>query len=282
MGPEAVEVPMEPMPDLTAMRESKGIDLKVLSNTTKIRASYLEAIEKGEFHKLPEPIYTEMFIKTYAHELGIDPGIMLSRYRQHVEKKEEPVRQAGEQKKRFELPRININMPSVRTVGWVVSLVIVVAFLISFFSSYMEKKADFQQPLPDVKSTVAQSSDQQNATDQAQTPNAQTTPGDPSVQAKEGATPAAVQPAAPAAPARTSYKLAIEASETSWLNIMEDDNPPYEILLRPGERIEREASEKFTVDIGNAGGVSVYFQGKSLGSLGKSGQVVHLNLPSED
>jgi hypothetical protein len=71
----------------------------------------------------------------------------------------------------------------------------------------------------------------------------------------------------------------IEAGETTWLNIIEDDNPPYEIMLRAGERIEREASERFMIDVGNAGGVDVRFQGKSLGRLGNRGEVVHLVLP---
>ena len=31
----------------------------------------------------------------------------------------------------------------------------------------------------------------------------------------------------------------MKARELTWLRVTEDDNPPYEILLQPGEKIER-------------------------------------------
>jgi cytoskeletal protein RodZ len=75
-----------------------------------------------------------------------------------------------------------------------------------------------------------------------------------------------------------TYKVTMEAREMTWLRITADSNPPYEILLQPGEKIEREASH-FIVVIGNAGGIDIRFQGRSLGNLGNQGQVVHLTLP---
>jgi hypothetical protein len=70
----------------------------------------------------------------------------------------------------------------------------------------------------------------------------------------------------------------MEARELTWIRIKADHNPPYEILLKPGEKIEKSASQ-FMIDIGNAGGIAIEFQGKSLGNLGKQGEVVHLTLP---
>jgi hypothetical protein len=77
---------------------------------------------------------------------------------------------------------------------------------------------------------------------------------------------------------KEKYPLIMEARELTWLRIKEDHNPPYEILLQPGEKIEKSASQ-FMLDIGNAGGISVEFRGKSLGNLGIKGEVVHLSLP---
>jgi hypothetical protein len=76
-----------------------------------------------------------------------------------------------------------------------------------------------------------------------------------------------------------TLNLVIEARELSWLRITEGGNPSYQVLLKPGEKIERTASDFFLLDIGNAAGVNLIFQGNSLGSLGKQGQVVHLRLP---
>ena len=51
------------------------------------------------------------------------------------------------------------------------------------------------------------------------------------------------------------------------------------MMLKPGEVMERFASDSFNLDIGNAGGLEIAFQGQSLGTLGKRGQVIHLKLP---
>jgi hypothetical protein len=43
----------------------------------------------------------------------------------------------------------------------------------------------------------------------------------------------------------------------------------------------RNAKEFFVIDVGNAAGVNVTFLGKSLGTPGRKGQVVHLRLPQQ-
>ena len=78
---------------------------------------------------------------------------------------------------------------------------------------------------------------------------------------------------------KKTYVMEIEATELTWLKIVEDFKPNEEILMKPGETITREASKKFIVYIGNAGGVNVSFQGKPLGPLGEHGKVVRLILP---
>jgi cytoskeleton protein RodZ len=86
----------------------------------------------------------------------------------------------------------------------------------------------------------------------------------------------------PPQPAETgkkkTYNLIIEAQELTWVRIMEDQNPAFQGLLNPGDRIER-AADLFQIDLGNAGGVQLTFQGKPLGSPGKRGQVLHMRLP---
>lgn len=72
--------------------------------------------------------------------------------------------------------------------------------------------------------------------------------------------------------------LVIKATETSWLKIKIDQNPPFQVLLKPGETIKRKGGG-FVIDIGNAGGVVIHFKGKMIENLGKSGEVRHLQLP---
>ena len=68
------------------------------------------------------------------------------------------------------------------------------------------------------------------------------------------------------------------ATEETWIRIQADDKEPFQVLLKPGEKISYKAA-RFNMDIGNAGGVRIQFNGKNIENLGKSGQVIHLRLP---
>jgi hypothetical protein len=72
--------------------------------------------------------------------------------------------------------------------------------------------------------------------------------------------------------------LIISAIEETWIRIKADQNPSFQILLKPGEKFERKAAS-FYLDIGNAGGIKIQFKDKNIENLGKSGQVTHLRLP---
>jgi len=65
---------------LNQMRRRLTISLEMAAKATRIQQRYLEALEKNNHNKLPEPIYTRNYIKTYVKFLGGDPGYFLQRY----------------------------------------------------------------------------------------------------------------------------------------------------------------------------------------------------------
>ncbi len=70
-----------------------------------------------------------------------------------------------------------------------------------------------------------------------------------------------------------SLILDLEALELSWVVVQVDGGSPHEALLRPGERIRWKAADRFTLTLGNAGGVRVELNGKPQGPFGPSGRV---------
>jgi cytoskeletal protein RodZ len=58
---------------LLAARERKGVDLFRAERDTKIRARYLDALERGDYAELPGAVYTKGFLRNYALYLGLDP-----------------------------------------------------------------------------------------------------------------------------------------------------------------------------------------------------------------
>ena len=57
---------------LREARERQNLSIKDIEKGTSIRALYIEAIEKGEFDKLPGNAYTKGFIRNYANFLKLD------------------------------------------------------------------------------------------------------------------------------------------------------------------------------------------------------------------
>ncbi|WP_324670257.1 helix-turn-helix domain-containing protein [Geochorda subterranea] len=80
-GPEPVERP-EARGRLGAMlreaREARGLSLQAVSERTRVRAPFLEAIEEGRYEELPGPVYTRGFLKLYARAVGLDPARVLA------------------------------------------------------------------------------------------------------------------------------------------------------------------------------------------------------------
>ena len=113
-------------------------------------------------------------------------------------------------------------------------------------------------------------------------PRTGTTPPTQLPVADQAPPPAVVVPKeTPQTPDTTRLDLLIEATEDTWLKITEDRNPPDQVTLKKGEKLSRTAREFFVIDVGNAAGVNITFLGKSLGNLGRKGQVVHLRLPQQ-
>lgn len=285
-------------PDLKALREAKGLTLRDIYERTRISAVNLEAIENGQFHLLPAPVYARPFIRTYALVIGAESKILLDAYERHLQSLNDHIRQeqeAGGARQKSE--------GRYKRAIWLFSAAVAAILVIFMLARYNQPgpKMVPDQPVPTVQQapdvkpaetsppiaqpqTPPETSPVQEKTAQAD-PVPTVAPSREASQARAPVTPAdnipvkSVQPAIPKAVAEKNYHLFMEARETVWLRIREDRNQSEQMILKAGETLERFAAETFTIDIGNAGGIDIMFQGKPIGSLGKRGQVVHLRFP---
>lgn len=65
--------------ELKDVRVEKRISLEDVFRETKIRVSFLEKIEAGDFSVVPEP-FMRAFLREYAVVVGLDPDRVISRY----------------------------------------------------------------------------------------------------------------------------------------------------------------------------------------------------------
>ena len=65
---------------LAARRLKKQISLEQISASTKIGVRALQAIEDGDFKKLPGGIYSTSYIRQYARAIDFDEAELLAKY----------------------------------------------------------------------------------------------------------------------------------------------------------------------------------------------------------
>lgn len=70
---------------LREARERAGLDLRDVSERTKIRPRYLAALEDEHWDDLPSPAYAKGFLRTYAQLLDLDGEALVDEYRRQVE-----------------------------------------------------------------------------------------------------------------------------------------------------------------------------------------------------
>lgn len=74
---------------LRETRIKKGLSLEDVASATKIKASFLSAIERGEYHKLPSSAYAQGFVSNYASYLGLPKRESLALFRREFSEERE-------------------------------------------------------------------------------------------------------------------------------------------------------------------------------------------------
>lgn len=284
-------------PDLKALREAKGLSLRDIFERTRISVVYLDAIEKRQYHLLPEPVYARTFIKNFALAIDADFKILLDAYEQYL--------QSVNEKLRLEQEAGGARRKSHKKDKWVVGVLsallaaIIIIILLAYHNPSEQgvvpgQPATSVQTPPDVK-PAEKSPPLSSASPEAVPGQEKTVPSEalpaaaPQRESSQAAAPAAVvvdkipperiRPDVQKQETGKNYRLYMEAREQVWLRIRQDRNRPEQVILEAGDKLERFAADAFTLDIGNAGGIDITFQDKPLGSIGKRGEVVHLRLP---
>lgn len=268
---EVKSAPLQKLPDLKALRESRGLTLEDIFLMTRVSITNLKAIENGEFHLLPAPVYTKRFIQVYANSIGIDAGNILAHYQHYVDEIQAVPEEVENVKDQITFDR----NPFKRFLLYAAAIVAIIATAFTIYVFFQEKETpgDIQHNVTGVElkeaapkpATAVKEQSMEAVVDVPRTPP-------PAMVVHEDAT---------QTPSNADLNLLIEATEYTWLKITEDRNPPYQITLKTGDKLSRKAQEFFIVDVGNAAGVNITFNGNSLGKLGRKGQVVHLRLPQQ-
>lgn len=108
-------------------REKKFYTLDEVEKVTKIRKELLEALERGEYSKLPPPTFTQGFIKNYGKFLGLDSEKLLAIFRREFAEQRNPPKILDSFTNPVSKKKLHITPPQV-------IFLVVVSLILSFFT----------------------------------------------------------------------------------------------------------------------------------------------------
>ena len=112
---------------LKEAREAKNLKLEDVEKSIKIRKELLEALEAGNYNKLPPLTFVQGFIKNYGRHLGLDISKLMALFRRDYEAKKHPPHILDSFSNPLKEPRMQLN-PS-QVIGGVITLIILSFFV---------------------------------------------------------------------------------------------------------------------------------------------------------
>lgn len=260
-------------------RERQGQTLEEISTRTRIRLTYLEAIEKDRLDTIPGGFFSRSFVRQYGRVLGISPDEIERQLSNvtvpptetvRVDKIYEDYRPTSslhtrpsvfitpEEEAESEILHEAAFLKESRsgTFWMVLALFLIVGSGVlltwqrepEMFENVFAKTSgtESQKPAP-VESTVA-----------AVVPEQKQAEPTPAESADHHSSP---------------VEVAVVAMEKSWVRLIVDGERIFGGVMEPGETRTLNGEQSAVVFTGNAGGLDFTYNGKSIGTAGPKGQV---------
>ncbi|HVN47555.1 MAG TPA: helix-turn-helix domain-containing protein [Bacteroidota bacterium] len=251
--------------ELQDARQEKNISLMDISIETRISVKFLEAIEQGQFHLLPQT-YIRAFLREYASFIGIDNDEIMKRYA--LARGESAHAQPGIPVDQHAVSAVAQNRSAILTQRQrqaVIAGLAALAFVLVLLLAHIGKKHE-----PITRETEVPFDKVVRETEAASIPQ---TPA---------AAPQTTTDSVPGVPQKTdSLQLEMVTTDSVWINLLIDNHIAEDHLYGPNKHRRWTARNQFIITMGNAGGATFTLNGKDLGALGKRGAVVRHTVITE-
>ena len=228
-------------------RTDARLSIEDLSTMTNIPASLLREMENNNFKKCGGETYARGHLRNMAAKLEIDERAFLDLFEIEVAAPEKPIREL--------LNENNVTMPyqEPKRISWKVLAAGSAAALVLFagaqiFFSNIDSGDD-----PEIVATTSAT---------------------PSNSASESVAPSAA--ASPEIAGGVNVEL-VASRGTTWLYATNENGTQiFSGQIRKGDSKRLSEAKQVNLRVGNAGGVDISVNGKSVGSIGANGEVVNL------
>lgn len=239
-------------------RESQGRAIAEIAAQLCITQRYLRAIEEDDTAGVPGLFFYKNFARQYAAILGIDNGLIQPALDAIQAPEDTPRGPEIRVPDRLVQASNRRHIPDI-PMGWSVAGLVVV--LLGCSGIYAWWKRVPQAPAASI--VVRQTA-----------PVAMVRSPLPSVLPEAQA---AVQTGE-----ASGVVLKLSATERTWLSISSDGKEIFAGILQPSESKTLTGLDRATMKVGNAGGIDVLWNGKSISPLGTRGQVLTIKITPQD
>lgn len=276
---------------LRAERERQHLTVQDIEEGTSIRAVYIEAIESGNYEKLPGDVYTKGFIKSYAGFLNLN-GVELvkqfvsERNPEAVVEETENIAVEPEEKnsklKITELPEVDMKITKKKvsesetnsnsSSGSGFKLVAAVVLLAVMAAGAWAYLAGVGAEISDVDTNQRQEQPAVVADNQKENNSVAPTEINSATNTAQAAIP------------QTEINIQAKFTGDCWTQVIADGSLIYEDTASAGQVLSWQGKENITVRVGNAGVVELTNNGQNVGALGAYGEVTEktFTMPSRN
>jgi len=280
-------------------RVRRNLDLNQVSEELKISTRFLQAMETGNFDRLPGGVFAKAFVRQYAQLLELDAEELASEV-QHLLEPQPAFPPSAEAPRTgaapISLPRVpEWDSISDKRSGWsgwpstitALGLVVVVMLICSAVYAYWQRPRHVisaQQPVPATAPAAVpqQPAPRQAAPQQAPSPAAENPPAAPAstptpapiaAASQSAALAPATPPVADAAQPRGAVHVELAFRGQVWVRAQADGKVLFATTIEPNQSRTIDAESTVVLRLGNAGLVTITLNGKQLDPVGPMGQV---------
>lgn len=247
-------------------REKRSLTLEDAARAAGIPLQYVRLLEGESDVRIgvSDELYLIPFFRKYASFMSIDPEELLPEFLGMLQQTPGDVG-----------PPVRLHYRSRYASLWKPAAVLVtIGIAVTLFLRQSRERPTFEEA-PPADVAAASTAHDVPATPQATTHDV----GGPTATPTAEYSSPTVAPTSTPAVSGLEHDLTIAAKEDAWLALGVDDLPTKQYLLRAGESRMWKGT-RFSLTVGNAGGVALTIDGRELPPVGRPGQVIrNLRLP---
>ena len=256
-------------------REKQKLSIHDVEEGTSIRSVYLEALEKGEYDKLPGEVYAKGFIKNYGNFLELNGEDLVRQFIIEITPVTNAIEDSQPENSKSEnqiaAKNISEKYPSKQTDStenvksdsrkYLAAAVALIAILFGgIFYAFSGSDSETVEVAKKETTTASPAVEKPAVVETQQVAQVVEVPQTP--------------PPAPVAPTVNDVNLQATFSGDCWTRVIVDGNVAFEGMFNAGQTQTWTGSKSVSVLVGNAGAAQFIMNGENIGALGGDGAVV--------